>query len=117
MVPWWCRSESWSAPPLTVTIILYSFFFEPRKLMVASSILAEAYFWPLSSVVVLLFYALEVNWPGPLKKAAAKKFANESVASRRVSVLNYLFIFSSFSSYPVGYLSDSESLPNPLNQT
>ena len=31
--------------------------------------------------------ALEANWPGPLKKPAAKKFANEYVASRRVSEL------------------------------
>lgn len=31
--------------------------------------------------------ALEANWPGPLKKLAAKKFVNEFVASRRVSEL------------------------------
>ena len=31
--------------------------------------------------------ALEANWPGPLKKPAAKKFVNEFVASRRVSEL------------------------------
>ena len=31
--------------------------------------------------------ALEADWPAPLKKAAAKKFANEFVASRRVSEL------------------------------
>ena len=31
--------------------------------------------------------ALEANWPGPLKKPAAKKFVNEFVASRPVSEL------------------------------
>ena len=31
--------------------------------------------------------ASEANWPGPLKKPAAKKFVNEFVASRRVSEL------------------------------